>query len=274
MPGAYGFELVGLPGPPAQLVEVERGWPALEIVRVTAESSDVASWIAADRAEIRLVAGDRLRVERKPLRATFTTARRLSDAALLHPYLAPAAAVAAYWLGREAFHAGAVVIDDGVWGVIGEKEAGKSSLLAWLALQGHAVFADDSLVLDGDVAFAAPRSIDLRERPAAGLGAGEPMGTIGDRRRWRLKLGAVPGAGRLRGWVFLAWSDDVAVVPLAPGARLRQMFDNRMVRGLAPADPAALLELAALPAFEFARPRRWDQLARAAERLLAELSNS
>jgi hypothetical protein len=274
VPGAYGFELVGVPGPPSQLVEVEAGWPKLELVRVTAESPDGPSWFGAAQAEIRLVAGDRLRVEREPLRATFTTASPLSDAALVHPYLAPAAAVAAYWLGREAFHAGAVVVDDGVWGVMGEKESGKSSLLAWLALQGYGVFADDSLIVDGDLAFAAPRSIDLRERPAAALGVGEPMGSIGDRQRWRLTLGEVPRACRLRGWVFLAWSDDLALIPLAPGERLRQMFNNRMVRGLPPVDPTALLELAALPAFEFARPRQWDQLASAADRLVAALSNA
>lgn len=255
-------------------MEVGTGWPRLEVARVTAESSDGASWIGADRAEIRLVAGDRLRIEREPLRATFTTASPLSDAALVHPYLAPAAAVAAHWLGREAFHAGAVVIDDGVWGVIGAKESGKSSLLAWLALQGYAVFADDSLVVDGAVAFAGPRSIDLRERPAAELGTGEPLGSVGDRQRWRLTLSEVPSAGRLRGWVFLAWSDDIRVVPLRPGARLQQIFANRMVRGLAPPDPAALLELAALPAFEFARPRRWNQVASAAERLVDALSTS
>ncbi|MDX6408745.1 MAG: hypothetical protein QOE13_1816 [Gaiellaceae bacterium] len=273
MPGAYGFELVGAPGPPSQLVKVGKDWPAMEIARVTAEAPDGPSWIDANRAEIRLLAGDRLLLEREPLRATFITASPLSDEALVHPYLAPAAAVAAYWLGRQAFHAGAFVLDDGVWAVMGEKELGKSSLLAWLALQGHAVLADDTVVLDGDLAFAGPRSIDLRQEPARELRAGEPMGTVGDRERWRLTLGEVAGAGRLRGWIFLAWSDEVEVVSLAAGSRLEQILQSRMVRGLAPADPTAMLELAALPAFRFGRPRQWPQLADAAGRLVDELSN-
>lgn len=273
MLGAYGFELVGAAGAQSQLVEAGADWPTLEIVRRTGRASAGESSIDARRAELKLVAGGHLLLEREPLRATFTTADPLSDEALVHPYLAPAAAVAGYWHGREAFHAGGVCVDDGVWAVMGEKESGKSSLLAWLALQGHDVFADDALVVDGDVAFAGPRSIDLREEPARELGAGEPMGTIGGRERWRLRLGQVESAGRLRGWVFLAWSDAVEMVSVAAGRTLQQLLGHRMVQGLPPPDPAAMLELAALPAFELGRPRRWSQLASAGGCLAETLSN-
>ena len=163
MPGAYGFELLGAAGGAAQLVETPPEWPPLAIERIVGLSTPRRSVIGAEHAEIELVAGDHLAVRRDPLRATFTTARPLSDDALVHPYLAPAAAIAGYWLGREAFHAGGFVLDDGVWVVLGEKGSGKSSLLAALARQGYGVVADDALIVERDVVFAGPRS----RRPAA-----------------------------------------------------------------------------------------------------------
>ena len=132
MRGAYGFELLGAAGASAQLVEGEPDWPLLEIERHTGAASLGRSFITADRAAIALLAGDWLAVERVPLRAIYTTAQPLSDDALVHPYLAPAAAIAAYWLGRDAFHAGAFLLDGGVWGVIGDKESGKSSFSRYL----------------------------------------------------------------------------------------------------------------------------------------------
>jgi hypothetical protein len=272
MPGAYGFELVGAAGAAVQLVESEADWPLLEIVRRTGAASLTRSVVGADEAEIALVAGDRLAVQRTPLRATFTTARPLSDDALVHPYLAPAAAIAGYWLKREAFHAGAFLLEDGVWGVIGDKESGKSSLLADLSRRGHGVVADDALVLEQDVVFAGPRSIDLRREPARALNAGESIGTVGDRERWRLRLGPVASTSRLRGWVMLAWGDSLELSLVSPGDRLHELLAHRMIKGLPPPKPGLLLELSALPAFRLSRPRSWAQLEIATSRLVDALS--
>ena len=162
MPGAYGFQLSGNAAA-AQLVGAAADWPALEIERRIGGDAPTGASSAPTEREIALVAGDHLAVERDPLRATFTTSQPLSDDALVHPYLAPAAAIAGYWLGREAFHAGAFVLDGGVWAVSGDKEAGKSTLMAGLSRQGHGIFTDDALIVDGDIAFAGPRSLDLRE---------------------------------------------------------------------------------------------------------------
>lgn len=271
MRGAYGFKLAGVGDASAQLVEPGAGWPTLAIERVTGTGEAKQSVVGANRAEIELVAGDHLSLQRSPLRATFTTSEPLSDDALVHPYLAPAAAVAGYWLGRESFHAGAVALHGGVWAVVGEKESGKSSLLAALVLQGYAVLADDVLVVDGTTAFAGPRSIDLRREPAKQLGVGEPLGTIGDRERWRLRLGQVESTGRLRGWVFLAWGDSIEAVPTTAAERLQKLLRHRMVKGLPPPDPLFLLELSALPGFELRRPRQWSQLESAGSRLIETL---
>lgn len=272
MPGAYGFELVGTNDAAAQLVEAAPDWPLLEIERRIGSAVPSRSFVGADRAEIALAAGDRLAVQRNPLRATFTTAQPLSDEALVHPYLAPAAAIAGYWLGREAFHAGAFVLDGGIWAVMGNKEAGKSSLLAGLTRLGHGVFADDALILEGHIAFAGPRSIDLRKEPADELDAGDAIGTVGDRERWRLRLGQVPSTSRVSGWVFLSWGDSVELAPVPPGDRLHQLLGHRMIKGLPPPKPALMLALAALPAFRLSRPRNWSQLETAGSLLIDTLT--
>ena len=275
MPGAYGFELLGIGGDAAaQLVQPEPDWPPLEIERHTGVAAPRRSTIDTARAEIALAAGDLVVVQRDPLRATYTTAEPLSDEALVHPYLAPAAAIAGYWLGREAFHAGAVVLGGGVWAILGDKESGKSSLLAELARQGHSVFADDAVMLEGVTVFAGPRSIDLRREPATELGAGEPIGVVGDRERWRLRLGHVESTSRLRGWVFLSWGDSVELTAASGGERLQQLLDHRMIKGLPPPDPQLLLELSDVPAFRLSRPRLWSQLETAGAALVDKVSTS
>ncbi len=186
---------------------------------------------------------------------------------LVHPYLAPAAAVIARWMGRESMHAGAFAAGGQALGVVGTREAGKSSTLAWLAQAGVDVLCDDMLIVDGDAPVAGPRSIDLRADAAERLGAGEPIGMTGARERWRLRLGPTGGRTILRGWVFLAWGDRVAVRSLPAVERLPRLAAERGLR-LPPARPDALLELTSLPAWELSRPRDWASLPEAADRLL------
>src|SRR5581483_4714078 len=109
---------------------------------------------------------------REPASATFRTRDALDGRALLHPYLGAAASVAAAWHGRESLHAGAFVHRGRAWGVLGERTAGKSSLLAVLHELGRPIVADDILVLDGLAALAAPRSVDLRREAAEARGSG------------------------------------------------------------------------------------------------------
>ena len=272
MPGVYGFEVLDAPGASAQLVDGEPGWPLLTTDRHIGAPTVDRSVIGADRAAIALRGGGSLAVERLPLRATYTTPQPLSDDALIHPYLAPAAAIAAFWLDRDTFHAGAFLLDGGIWGVIGEKGSGKSSLLAALARRGHGILTDDALVVEGNLVFAGPRSIDLRREPARVLDAGELIGTVGDRERWRLRLDPVVSTGRLQGWVVLAWGALLDVSPLPTGRRLQKLLGHRMIMGLPPPKPELLLELLSLPAFSFTRPRSWAQLDAGASRLVDTLS--
>jgi hypothetical protein len=171
------------------------------------------------------------------------------------------------WLGRESVHAGALTVDGRALGVVGGRGAGKSSTLAWWALDGGEVLCDDLVVIDGRVAFAGPRSIDLREDAAAQLGAGEAIGVTGARERWRLRLAPIGDRHVLVGFVFLAWGDGVTVRPLGAVERLERLVPQRGLR-LGPARPEAVLDLASLPAWELSRPRSWEALPAVGRRLL------
>src|SRR4051812_44333351 len=133
-PGAYGCALTGVAGAADLLVEAPRDWPEFELQCTPHDGErpelDV---IGPDRAVLPLQSGGWVELDREPSRATFRLQPRPPDGDLVHPYLAPAAAVAARWAGREAFHAGAVVLDGGAYGLLGDKEHGKSTTLGWLA---------------------------------------------------------------------------------------------------------------------------------------------
>jgi hypothetical protein len=226
--------------------------------------------IGPQRATLTLHGGW-MTIEREPARVTFHLPAAPPPGDLVHPYLAPAAAVAARWAGRESFHAGAVVADGGAWVVLGDKESGKSTTLAHLALRGSDVVSDDLLVVDGEDVMAGPRCIDLREVSAAMLGAGDPLGVVGMRERWRLRLGPVAPHVPLRGWIVLAWGDEVGVDALRGAERMLALLPFRSVQ-LTPGVPQHLVDLSSLPTLRLRRPRRWDALDAAADRLLDAIS--
>lgn len=249
------------------LVQAPAEWPTLEVRHAVADGGrGELERIGPDRAELNLHDG-RVQIEREPATVTFRTPSAPPHRDLVHPYLAPAAAVVARWSGRESFHAGAVVGGDGAWGVLGDKESGKSTTLAWLAGKGTTVLADDLVVVEQDGVLAGPRCIDLRRQSAAGLGRGVPLGFVGVRERWRVPLGPAPARVPLRGWITLAWDDDVAVDELRGPERMLALLPHRSVR-VAPDRPQALIELGSLPVLRLRRPRRWQSLAIAGQRLL------
>jgi hypothetical protein len=254
------------------LVAAPATWDELSVITAAANGpAPEQDVVGAHEARLPLAGGGWMHVERGPARVNFHLPAERRPGDLVHPYLAPAAALMARWAGRESFHAGAVLVGGGAWGVLGDKEDGKSTLLAWLALNGHAVLSDDLVVLaDGD-ATAGPRCLDLRAESARHLGAGEALGVVGARARWRVPLGDVPAQAPLRGWVTLAWGEETAVSPLRGTERLLALTPHRSVQ-LAPAAPAALIGLSSLPVVRFTRPRRWDQLPDSAGRLLDALA--
>ena len=215
---------------------------------LTAES------VGPRRAELLSATGASICIDRDRGRVVFTAPIQPTLDEIVHPYLASVAAVMAFWRGSESFHAATIVGRTGAWALAGEREAGKSSTLASLAVRGHEVVADDMLVLSGTDACAGPRSIDLRPETARALGIGVELARTATRERWRVQTGDVEPALPLRGWIFLEWGASLELTNLRTSETLQRLLPQRGIR-LPPPRPAALLELAELPGLLLRRPR-------------------
>ena len=273
--GAYGLRIGGVSDAVRrQLGPVGPSWEPLELhARVAPAGAETAAG-DPDRAHLRLplVLGGEIVLQRTPLVAEVRRHERLPhDDELLHPYLAYVAGMVAWWHPRECVHGGAFVLDGGVWGVVGGRGSGKSSALGWLAREGHGIVSDDIVVIRDGCVLAGPRFVDLRAETAAALQAGTNIGKVGSRERWRLGVDPVPPELPLRGWIFLRWAPEIAVGHMSAGERLTALQANLALWGN-PTNPAGLLELASLPAWELRRPRDWESIGRATDRLLAALS--
>jgi hypothetical protein len=257
--GAYGLRLENVERARPLLAPAAPSWPLLRIRRRIGVGGATHEWVTQDAATLKLQNGGEISIDRTRGEATFILPHRVGTAEIVHPLLAPVAAIMAYWLDRQSFHAGAFVAYGKVWGIVGERGAGKSTTVARLALDGVPIVCDDMLILDGLQALVGPRSVDLRGGAAAKLGVGKHIGVVGARERWRLPVPQLPGELTLGGWIFLAWGDRVQALPVRGSERLVRLAASRGAR-LPPRNPDALLELAALPAWELTRPRRWSSL--------------
>jgi hypothetical protein len=203
---------------------------------------------------VRPLTDDRyLALDRRARTATIFGPRPSTDL-LAHPYLGSIAAVFNRWGGREVFHAGAFVLAGRAWAVLGERTAGKSTLMAAMAQRHQAVLTDDILVVDGPAAFAGPRCVDLRD-PLPGGPA--PTRTIRHHTRLRVELPPIDPRVPLGGWIFLSWGDRPALDPVGPADLLGRLAAGRLWRQL-PSSPAGMLALAARPAWNLTRPRDWS----------------
>jgi hypothetical protein len=252
---AFGFRLRGVP-PRSLLVADEPGWPKLHVRGEVGSTDDTPAHIGERTARLSLGGGDWLALDRDAATATYLTTAPLDADALVHPRLAPAAALMARWHGREAFHAGALLAGGGAWALAGANEAGKSTLLASLAIGGTAVLTDDLLVVDGaGLAYAGPRCIDLRSPVLVGDGDDSArLRPVREATRLRMDLAAAPVAAPLRGWIHLEWGDAVEARPCPAADRLGRLLTQRRWAA-EPIDPRALLDLAALPTWTLRRPR-------------------
>jgi hypothetical protein len=274
--GAYGVWIEGLESLAGSLGPASPDWPRLRINRSIGPCPVQRPYVVGDdRAEVRIadqtgrVGG--IRIDRDPLTASFTSPGGFSDDAMIHPDLGFLAAVVAKWSGREVFHAGAFLTENGVWAVLGTREAGKSTLLGLLAARGVAVFTDDALVVGGGTAFAGPRCVDLREGAADRLQQGTDIGLVGNRRRWRVQLPAVPASAPLAGWIVPEWGDDIEL-RTAPAAQRLALLNSSVYLKEAPPRPERLLALVTLPVVVFRRPRNWAEADAATTALLDRIA--
>jgi hypothetical protein len=268
--GAYGLCISGIPDGDSLLGRAAEDWPALEVTVEVGELDADQEQLDHDRALLRLRTGGWIKLRREPGRALYVVPTPLTTDELVHPFLAPAAALFAHWHGREGLHGGALAVGGTAWGVIGDRFGGKSSLLAALAVAGTDVVCDDVLILDGRMTYPGPRTIDLREDAAAALAVGEQIGVAGARERWRVRLGSLDRPLWIGGWVFTEWADTLELNRLPASEALTRLFRNRSIR-VPPRDPAAFLQLSALPAWELRRPRSWSSLPETLELLLGVL---
>jgi hypothetical protein len=267
--GAYGLRLPDLDRLGAALPAASDDWPAWSLTWVQGEAP-TGDAIEESRASLAFGEAGSIAVDCKRASVTITSPVRPTDAELVHPCLGAIAAVASRWLGRQSFHAGAVLAAGGAWGVLGGAGSGKSTLLAALAAANTAVIGDDLLVVGDGLALAGPRCVDLRADAAATLGVGERIGVVGARDRWRVALGAVPAAAPLRGWVALDWAPQPAIKALAPPDRLPRLLDAIAIVPAPEVDE--LLDLATLPMYVLERPRDLGVLGSVLDELLEAIA--
>lgn len=271
--GAYGLVVHGLPGAAPWMQPLPADSPALRVeVSVLTQDGERESRLDERRADLRLVDRGRLQMHRDEGVARFSFPTPPPDADVLHPYLAPAAALAHLWAGREALHGGAFATDAGAVVLLAGKEGGKSTTLAWLNAQRVPVLADDLVVLSDGSLLAGPRCLDLRA-----AGALMPAGVAGERsvrraERIRLTLPPVRAATPLAASVVLRFGDRIAVEPVAPAERLGLLLPERMFAARVPADLSALLDVAARPMLALTRPRGEAGLREGIAALLGYLS--
>jgi hypothetical protein len=259
--GAYGLVIEGLPDATAWMQPQCEGAPVFTMrVHDPAGSSsdDAPSALTQDTADLQLIGGGRLRTSRGTPAADYYLQTRPSDEDLLHPYLAPAAALFWQWQGREAIHAGAFEVNGGAVLVLGDKEGGKSTTLGWLATEGGAtVLTDDLSVLEGSIVHAGPRSIDLRINGAV---PGVSAHLVRSGERHRLRLAEAPATLPLAGVAVLEWGTALALDPVPLAERIPLVARQRTFPTLAPS-ARGLLELSTVPMIRASRPRDLDGLA-------------
>lgn len=265
LPGAYGLRLRGVDDPALLNAGVPTAWPVIEFRYQP--GLDREGMVMNDvRASYPCSSDGSIIADRRTQTVTVVAPEEVGADELIHPLLAWTASAFARWLGRDAFHAGALLIGDGVWGVTGDRGAGKSTLLAAAATAGVGVVADDLLVMSATTVFAGPRCVDLRDEAAYHLGIGDLLETNG-RERHRVRLPPVPPEAPLRGWILLEWADTTELVPVRPAEALVRVSSQRMMQ-LGTAGPERMLDHATLPVRELRRPRRLGGLEQTVDLLL------
>lgn len=276
--GAYGLA-IDLDGrdpaiPGLQIIPPNLEWPTVHVRTAPAGSDRPTRHVLGDdEATVLLIEGEHIRLRRRPPQATYYLTREVDAHDLVHPYLAGAAGVFSMWFGRMAFHAGGFVRNGRVWGVLGTKDAGKTTTLAHLHLRGLPIVSDDLLVLDGVDVLTGPRCLDLRPQTARHLerhARRSDMQRVRDGERYRLTLPPLAMQHQFAGWVLLIDGATVDVTRVPPPRRFGVLTREHLVAGQ---NRDIVLELLATPMWALTRPRSWSELPRALDALLARLDS-
>ena len=257
--GAYGLRLEGFSSP--LLNPSSPHWPRATISQKIGRRDLEPVLILDETARLSLEGGGRIDSTRSPLAATITFPRPLDHDELIHPFLTATALVFVHWLGHQPFHGGALLIEGRAWAVLGAKEAGKSTLLAAMALMSTPVMADDLLVIrEGHKAMAGSRTIDLRPDVVPYLRSLDGTRLVRQGTRQRLNLEPVPSEVPFAGWVLLKWGPTTRLRRLPLKEKMKRIFQERSLLGVELARPEAALDLVSLPAYELERERSWETM--------------
>ncbi len=255
--GAYGLDIVGLPEAEEWMHSLPDSCPCLRVEK-TCEggTSSHGSRLDDAEADLRLIGCGRLRMRRGHGRALFSFREVPRDEDLLHPYLAPAAALAHLWSGNEALHAGAFATSAGAVALLAEKDGGKSTTLAWLADEHRLpVLSDDLVVVERGSILSGPRCLDLRRAGAGQLLNVDAAHRVRNAERLRITLPGAPAKAPLTATVVLRWGRRTRLDATRPADRPRELLPHRMYGPRLTGDPLAILELSALPMLILSRPR-------------------
>lgn len=270
VPAAYGLRFTGVNGDGILALAGRVEAPVVEVVRqVAPHNGDDRVHFRSDHASFPIADG-RVLVERSPAVARIRNPLPLTDDDLAHPWLTRAGAMFGHWLGREMLHGGAFVHDGCAWGVLGDTETGKSTLLAVIASMGNEVMSDDLIVLKRGAVLAGPRCVDLRPGTALAIGVTTARPARAGMRE-RLDLPPAAAAIPLGGVVHLAWGEGPRIAPVTPDRRIALLREHNWVGKLASIDKRVLLDLVALPTVKLIRPRELGRARESAEALLAAI---
>ena len=258
--GAYGLSLPGALSPHPALREVRSPAGILRLEEAAAQELDGPETIVEPRhVRIRLADGSLL--EARDLgNGTYTAAlsggaTRTADD-LVHPYLAPIAALVHRWRGVPALHGAAVGGPDGAVGLIGDRARGKTTTAAALVQErGLTLLSDDLIVVDHGEVLPGPLSLDMRLEGADILDGTGTLVRGGERSR-RLAAPLQDDSKvslTLKLCVHLEWGERTRVRPLPASQRLQALSPQLYWPGVG--TPATdLLALVALPQVVLERP--------------------
>lgn len=194
-----------------------------------------------------------------------------SNEELVHPYLAPIAALIHRWEGRAALHAASLAWLGRGMLLVGEPGQGKTTTAAMAVAEGAELLTDDlSIIRDGRL-LAGPRSVDVRPEAAALLGSTGIRVRGGARER--SVLAAQESSNTSLDFVIhleFASRCSLAATPLA--MRL-QMLLPQLYWPTVPQGAQVLLTLLSVPHYTLQRPRGKAGLLAAIEELRALASS-
>lgn len=268
--GAYGLRLPGMPGQNYLKTAPDDWVPWTFEVDSSPLVKRPAQQVSVDSATLYTQPRGYVHIDRQTATTRVYQGKIPAREAFVHPLLASTALMVAEWNKRLVFHGG-VFLDSGgyAWGVLGDREHGKSSFLGWCVANGIEVLSDDLVVTDGHQVLAGPRCIDLRESAAEYFGIGTDIGVVGTRRRWRVQLDDGRNCAPLGGWIALKWG-DVAVRTMTAQERVATLVANRGIN-VAQNHQVPWLNAISAPAFEFTRPQDWAHVDLAMDALMRSL---